>query len=245
MVVQDFIKSAEAASKVIAEDNITVGKRILQAVQATWDAVNCNTNLGIILLSAPIIQAALNKTEGDLERKLHEILSSLTVDDAVQCFQAIAIAKPAGLGKLEQHDVSMNPEITLIEAMTIAAPRDIIALQYQTGFADLFSIGLPIYEQGCNRWLQPAWATTLLYLSYLARWPDSHIIRKHGEDAAFTVLSEAGFHYHRLMQYDNPKKYLPQLLGFDSSLKARHLNPGSTADLTVATILLSSTIGYK
>ena len=37
--------------------DLTVGERILSAVQATQEAVGLNTNLGIILLCAPMIQA--------------------------------------------------------------------------------------------------------------------------------------------------------------------------------------------
>jgi triphosphoribosyl-dephospho-CoA synthetase len=54
MTVQDFIISAEAASAVIAQPNLSLGARILQSVQATHDAVQTNTNLGMILLGAPI-----------------------------------------------------------------------------------------------------------------------------------------------------------------------------------------------
>ena len=59
MTVQDFIASADAVSKVIALPYLSLGERILHSVQATQNAVNMNTNLGMILLCAPIIQAKL------------------------------------------------------------------------------------------------------------------------------------------------------------------------------------------
>ena len=59
MTVQDFMASAEAASQVIAKPNLSLGQRILLSVQATQDAVKINTNLGIILLCAPLIHTAL------------------------------------------------------------------------------------------------------------------------------------------------------------------------------------------
>ena len=59
MTITDFIKSADATALVIAQPNLSVGERILHAVQATQNAVGLNTNLGIILLCAPLIHAAL------------------------------------------------------------------------------------------------------------------------------------------------------------------------------------------
>ena len=44
MTVQDFIASAEVASEIIAQPNLTLGERILQSVQATQVAIHMNTN---------------------------------------------------------------------------------------------------------------------------------------------------------------------------------------------------------
>ena len=109
MTVQDFIASAEAASAVIAKPDLSLGQRILQSVQATQEAVNCNTNLGMILLCAPIIQAIihakLNANSTGLQANIHAVLSGTTIEDAEACFAAIRLANPAGLGDSEAHDV--------------------------------------------------------------------------------------------------------------------------------------------
>ena len=44
MTVQDFIISAEAASVLIAQPNLSLGERILYSVQATQKVIACNTN---------------------------------------------------------------------------------------------------------------------------------------------------------------------------------------------------------
>ena len=58
MTVDDFQKSAEASVPILCEINSSLGQRILNSVCATKDVVGCNTNLGMLLLFAPLIMAA-------------------------------------------------------------------------------------------------------------------------------------------------------------------------------------------
>lgn len=237
MAVQDFVLSAEAAAAVIAREGLSVGERINSAVAATWQAVNCNTNLGIVLLSAPLIHAALNRSGHDLRECLKHTLRALTVEDARLAYAAIVLAAPAGLGDSEQHDVHDSPAVTLLDAMHVAAHRDMIARQIDNGYQEIFKTGLPEYRAALLRWHRPAWALTAVYLKYLSGFPDTHIERKFGASVALATQREAGLHYQRLMATDNPKLYQRELLMFDADLKQRGLNPGTSADLTVATLL--------
>lgn len=243
MLVQDFIKSAEAVAKVIAQSNLTVGERILNSVKATQQSVNCNTNLGIILLCAVIVQAevgvVLAEKETSLQARIKSVLSRLTIQDAQLTFQAIALANPAGLGSSE-HDVHAAAQVTLLQAMQIAQHRDLIAQQYSNGFADIFDVGLPSYQTAMARWQNPSWSTTFVYLSFLATFPDSHIARKFGESTAKQIQQEALYHLHTFEQIENPKTYLRTLMTWDADLKQRLINPGTSADLTVATLLLNA-----
>lgn len=238
MVVQDFIKSAEAAAGVIAQPDLTVGQRIASAIEATWNAAACNTNLGIVLLCAPLIHAVLHGKKPTLRERLQEVLQGLTVADAALAFQAILRASPAGLGESARYDVHAPPSVTLLEAMAEAQQRDRIALQYVTGFADVFD-GVKRYEEALQRWERPAWAATAVYLGFLAGIADTHIVRKYGEAAALAVCEEAKAHEQALLVLENPKTYQRSLLKFDADLKARGLNPGTSADLTVASLLLA------
>ena len=126
MTVQDFIASSDAVSAVIAQPDISLGQRILHSVQATQNAVNMNTNLGMILLCAPIIQAKLNTHGTGLQANIHAVLSNTTVDDAEACFAAIRLANPAGLGGSDTHDVRAPADCTLQIAMLQAADFDSI-----------------------------------------------------------------------------------------------------------------------
>jgi triphosphoribosyl-dephospho-CoA synthase len=234
MVVGDFIKSAHAAAHVIALPGLTVGQRIVQAIDATWEAVGCNTNLGIVLLAAPMVQSAL------LRDPVHEVLAGLTLQDAADCFRAIVRASPAGLGDSPRHDVRATPQVTLLEAMREAAPRDRIAWQYANDYADIFNFGVPRYREAFARWDNATWAATAVHLGFMAHYGDSHVARKYGEAAAESLRAEAELHENALLQCENPKTYLGELLRFDARLKRDRLNPGTSADLTVATLLMVS-----
>lgn len=239
MVVQDFIKSANVVAKVIARPNLSVGQRILKAVEATQAAVACNTNLGIVLLSAVIVQAALNQTQLTLQLSIQQVLTKLSVEDAECAYQAIRLANPAGLGQVHQHDVNARPNISLLVAMNAAKEHDLVAQQYSNGFADIMQFGLTSYQSAMQKWSNPTWATTNVYLSFLAHYPDSHVARKYGVAVAKKLSAEAQQHLIAFTVLDNPKLYLRQLLAWDADLKQQKLNPGTSADLTVATLFVA------
>jgi triphosphoribosyl-dephospho-CoA synthase len=242
MIVQDFIASAEATAKVIAQKDLTLGERILVSIQATQHAVACNTNLGIILLCAPLIHAALREGETDFVSKLKYVLANTTREDAQNMFAAIVLARPAGLGNSKQHDVHQPANCTLLEAMNAAAGNDLIAIQYGTDFFDVMNVGLKTLNHCSQKSLNSAWSTTMVYLTFLSQYLDTHIVRKHGMDVAKQVHAAAQMHLNALNQTSNLKLYLNTLLVWDSQLKQANINPGTSADMTVATLLLQQLV---
>lgn len=237
MVVQDFMRSADAAAPQIAMPGLGVGERIRRAVDDTWQAVGCNTNLGIILLCAPLIHAAANISQNTLREALRSTLQHLTQQDAVEAYAAILQAGPAGLGSSSEHDVKEAPRVSLLQAMGAAQERDRIAWQYAHDYADIFDFGLPRWHALLARWERPAWAATGVYLGYLAHHADTHVCRKFGPEVAEAVRAEAEMHERLFMAMENPKHYQRPLLDYDAALKAGGINPGTSADLTVATLL--------
>ena len=157
-----------------------------------------------------------------------DALNSTTIKDADLCFKAIALANPAGLGEIALHDVHQLPNCTLLEAMQESAERDLIACQYSNNFADIFEFGVPNFEQAMARWQNSSWATTYVYLSFLATFLDSHIVRKQGEALAKIVRNEAKNHLEILAKTENPKTYLGELLRWDSDLKTVNPTLGTT-----------------
>lgn len=243
MTIHDFIKSADASAAVISRPDLSVGERIFYAVEATQNAVGMNTNLGLILLCAPLIHAALHGNAGQdaaqhtLQQNLNHTLAQLTINDALLVSQAIVLANPAGLGSTEQHDVHERPDVTLLEMMRSAQHRDRIAWQYANAFADILELGCTCYSNAMAKWQNQAWAATALYLGFLARQLDSHIVRKYGDVVAMGIMSEAQGIEAEYWATNNPKLMQKKLLDWDASLKSRKINPGTSADLTVASLL--------
>lgn len=234
MTADEFLRSAEAAAHPLCKPEAPIGLRILGAVDATFARVAKNTNLGIILLCAPLAAAA--GRAGDLRANLQSALAALTCADATYAFKAILRANPAGLGTASRHDVHEPARVTLLEAMREAAPRDKIAYQYSYDFEDVFSTGLAALHAARAKCWQSPWPQTSAYLAFLARFLDSHIVRKNGKEAAEFAQREAAALRARFMAAANPAECLEGLLDFDKCLKSLGLNPGTSADLTVASL---------
>jgi triphosphoribosyl-dephospho-CoA synthase len=235
MTASEFERSATAAAAPIALPGARVGERVLAAVEATLAAVGINTNVGIILLSAPLAAAA-ECDSSDLRASLARVLATLDVDDARLAFRAIVRAAPGGLGRAEQHDVFQPATVTLRHAMAAAADHDRVAYQYATDFKDIFELGEPLLAAALGRAPHPRWATLDVYLGFLSAFPDSHIARKHGLGVAETTRRSAA-PFHQRMQLPEPvDDLLPDLLAWDTKLKREGINPGTSADLTVATL---------
>ena len=55
MTVEDFRRSAGASALPLCDPALSLGGRIYRAIAETRKAVGCNTNLGIVLLAAPLL----------------------------------------------------------------------------------------------------------------------------------------------------------------------------------------------
>lgn len=243
MTIHHFIKSADVSANFLCQAGLTVGERIFGAVQATHQAVGMNTNLGMILLCAPLIEAAFQRhITQSFSDSVNQVLQALTVNDAKLASQAIILANPAGLGSAQQHDVHAPIQVSLLEMMRTAQHIDRIAWQYANAFLDILGLGIQRYDSAMAKWQNPTYATTAVYLGFLTYQLDTHIIRKHGNPLAMTVMAEAQQIEADFSSSDNPKRMQKQLMDWDASLKARNLNPGTSADLTVASLLAKNLI---
>lgn len=251
MQAQHFIDSAQAALPALFEPGARVGRRIENAVAASFGAAGCNTNLGIVLLCAPVARALEREpgiaTAPALRVAVEAVLRELDVEDTRAAYRAIAMANPGGLGDAEREDVHDAPTLDLRSAMALAASRDSIARQYATGYADLFQLALPLCARGFvptgeGDCAMPDALTRArvqrVYLGLLSRLPDSHIVRKHGIVVAQSVMRAAqGWR----VQSDAGVALdaLPAFAQWDEALKRERINPGTSADLTVATLFVA------
>lgn len=234
MSAEQFFESAQISSHAVCDPMLSIGQRILAAVSATRTKIETNTNLGILLLCVPLAKAA--ETSGDLQTNLSATLAQLDIDDARNVFSAIMMAQPGGLGSAPKHDVSKAPEVPLLEAMQAAADRDMIARQYVTGFGDIFAGGFGAHAAAIAGGELKMWPTVFTYLHFLSEFPDSHIVRKHGNAVADETQRQARQILASIEALTGGKEREKLLLAFDAELKARSINPGTSADLTVATL---------
>jgi triphosphoribosyl-dephospho-CoA synthase len=236
---EDFLISAWAAAPVFAEaDKLAVGDLILKARRASSQYVKSNTNLGIILLFAPLAKAALDPTPGPLRRRLHNVLKTLTVDDCQKAYTAIRETQPGGIGKLDKHDVRDEPAITLLEAMDIAKDRDSVALEYSSDYRITFALGYPALLKAREE--SRCWTDAVVqaFLTVLAEVPDTLIARKLGREKAKEVSIMAKETLDAGMP--GTEDWKKAQANLDSYLREdhNHLNPGTTADLITASLFV-------
>jgi triphosphoribosyl-dephospho-CoA synthase len=72
----------------------------------------------------------------------------------------------------------------------------------------------------------------------LARYPDSHIERKYGQQYSEWIADEMVLLGKAMKSADRLEEVLPRLYALDSAFKAKKINPGTTADITVAAVLV-------
>ncbi|CAN7403078.1 triphosphoribosyl-dephospho-CoA synthase [Trinickia sp. LjRoot230] len=250
MVAAQFVASAEAAAAPLFRHGARVGTRIFDAVTATRAAVDCNTNLGIVLLVAPLAAALEHcgaaPDASTWRAATEQVLATLDIDDARSAFRAIALANPGGLGDAPEQSVHAPPTMGLRAAMQLAAERDSIARQYATGFADIFEAGLTAAAATTSPRGREI-ATLEVYFAFLTGWLDSHIVRKHGAALAQSVTAAARQTHAawRDCMTTSPDESHATLAQWDARLKRDGLNPGTSADLTVATLFVALSLDGK
>ena len=231
---EDFVLSAGRISPFLANTpRLGVGRAIFSAVEVTRRALRSNCNLGVVLVIAPLAAVPLGTS---LTEGISDVLSSLTERDATLAYEAIRVARPGGLGKALNADISEGPQGTLLDVMKLAADRDLVAAQYATDFHLVLTEGLPLLDAAEN--FTQTWEDEIvrLHLTLMSRHPDTLIARKCGIDEARTSAEmassvlDAGWP-------DTPEGII-KLRHLDRWLRAveNRRNPGTTADLVTGSL---------
>jgi triphosphoribosyl-dephospho-CoA synthase len=238
---EDFVVSAfaigPAFSDVVAT---TVGETVLRAVSDTRRFVSTNTNLGIVLLLAPLAKAAgLRDDDEGYRAAVARVLAGLTVEDARRVYAAIRLAAPAGLGEVDTSDVRAEVvTTTLREAMALAEQRDSVAREYVTDFEITFEVGFESLRRTWGEGHSFVDCVVQTFLVILARVPDTLIARKMGLSVAEGVSMRA----HEVLAAGGclSRRGRAALLRFDHDLRdgEHRLNPGTTADLVTAALFV-------
>jgi triphosphoribosyl-dephospho-CoA synthase len=235
---EDFLASAVAIGPALAgAARVPLGATIRRGVEDTLRWSRSNTNLGIVLLLAPLARAALRQG-GTLRERLSQVLGETTVADAGEVYVAIRRARPGGLGEVAAEDVATAPTVNLREAMAMAAERDAVAREYVTDFALTFETGVPAILAARSEGL--AWTDTAVeaHLALLETAPDTHIARKLGPAEAAAVSRRAG--EVRAAGGTQSSEGRKALAALDAELRdsRNRRNPGTTADLTCAALFV-------
>jgi triphosphoribosyl-dephospho-CoA synthase len=230
-------------------------------MQATWARVGCNTNLGILLLCARWQRRLSDVRHRNgrrwqkasltpaLNAAFEEVLGRLDQADAAAAFRAIALANPGGLGRAEAQDVRRSATGDAARSHGAGrGPRPHRA-PVPRRHAELFELGLAALDAPARSALLSAQPESVCpgepatprrgaaHLPGLAgQRPDSHIVRKVRRGRG-TGCHVAGPPLGARAAGGEALEADDAFCAWDESLKAGGLNPGSSADLTVATLM--------
>ncbi len=208
---------------------------------------NRNTNLGTLILLAPLAIAA-KQDLSELQQCTATALEQLTAKDAHDTYAAIRLACPGGLGTVQDSDIQSEPPNSLITAMRLAEDRDLVARQFVNGYHEVFNVALPSIAGSVSDGANLFDAIVLTQVKLLANYPDSLIARKCGaviaqeaSDRAAAVLSAGPA---------DSEAYYRALNDLDFWLRSdgNRRNPGTIADLIAAALfvgLVNGTIDYQ
>ena len=242
----DFVASAVAIGPALGEAGARpLGETILAAVEATRRWTTSNTNLGIVLLLAPLAKAAGSCDAAanvigpeTLRASVRKVLANTTVDDARNTYAAIRLASPGGLGDSDHQDVADEPTISLVDAMRLAYERDGIAREYTTTFQTTFELAVPALNRARCDGLGWNDAIVETFLAILGHWPDTHIVRRAGVELAELVSQRA----REAVDAGGVRTAggLATISRMSIELRDEHnrANPGTTADITAAAIFV-------
>lgn len=213
-----------------------VGSAVLAAVEATRQLTATNVNLGIALLLAPL--AAVPRGE-PLADGVPKVLEALTAEDSRLVYEAIRLAQPGGLGKVDQMDVADAPPPSLLDAMQAAAQRDLVARQYVTNYQLVLDDALPRILAGRDHGWPLTTSIIHTHIELLANHEDSLIVRKCGKQTAERVMIMA----RQALDAGDPESenYHAALADFDFWLRSdgNRRNPGATADIIAAALFVA------
>ena len=243
VVIGDTIRKATASVDANYPENAQMGKYILEAVKETDNWIENNTNLGIVMLLVPIsCAAAISNSFDEIRENVVKLMAATTVDDAIDLYDAINIADAGGMGDQDEYDVASEnakEELrennqTMYDVLKISASWDRLASELTTDMPTCFDIGFKTYYEvknndSLNR------ASVLTFLTILSQVPDTLISRKYGDEKASEVSNQT----EELLKFKDDDGFSVKLNEFDNYLFENKLNPGTTADLTAASIMLS------
>lgn len=238
----------------------SVGQHILRAVIDTsnWQ-LGGNVNLGTILLFIPLAVAAgmahpCGKiVSSKLRENVRKVMENTTANDTLAVYEAIGIANPGGLGKVEKYDVTNEVSkslirekgVTLQDVFRISAGWDNISKEWVTGMEITFEVGYPAFLRVYNEFRDVNTATVHTFLEILSKNPDSLIQRKMSKEKALEISKAA----EEILKQGGLMSEKGRAMCWKLDEKLHRfkgkLNPGTTADLTASSIFVALLEGFR
>lgn len=207
-----------------------IGEIIKHAVRDTNCHEGGNTHFGAFILLVPLIYG--NGITGALSA-----IEKTDVSDAVAFYKAFAMTtvRINATDDLDVHDphtltIIRERDMTLLDVMRHSAVNDMVAREWVTGF--------PLTRRGADLLKQygPGRQSIVnTFLTLLASETDTFIIKKHGAAVAQEVMLTAR------EVLDNKRS----LEDFDADCIARNINPGSIADILIASLYIALGEGWS
>jgi triphosphoribosyl-dephospho-CoA synthase len=250
----DFAVSAVVVGEVFDRNDLSIGDSVVESIVETSRAVGTNTNLGIVLLLAPLVAAAKAKTEpGKISQaNVSECLLGLSTEEGGKIFRAIRLAKPGGMGQSDQLDLNRTEgPVDLMAAMKVSENRDAIARQYVNGFVDVFDQGQRLLKAGRQLFADLNSAIVYAHVAWMAERPDTLIARKCGKEVAVQAqvmaqkvvdsIPQATVDAGARLSDDDAQVFFGRAGELDFWLRSdgHRRNPGTTADLIAATLFVA------
>lgn len=250
MVFEDFLISGIVIGDSIREactdvdiENPKLGKYILQAVGETDRWIKNNTNLGIVMMITPIaVAAAISDSFDDIRQNIKLLMGNTSVDDACDLYDAINIADAGGMGDQDEYDVASDNaknelrqnNQTMYDVLKISAPWDMLAREMTSDMPAVFEIGYPTYHE-LKEGKSQNHSCLLTFLTILSHVPDTLISRKYGDEEALKISLMT----RDLLKMKDSPDFIDRVSEFDDYMFKNKYNPGTTADLTAASIFVS------
>ncbi|MGD6808122.1 MAG: triphosphoribosyl-dephospho-CoA synthase [Candidatus Bathyarchaeia archaeon] len=219
-----------------------------------------NTILGTVMLFTPIAVAAGMTPTGEnfrmdfsfLRKNIDAVIKASTATDSVHLYEAIDLAMPSGLNQAPDLSVSdptskerlIKENITLYQVFEIAKDYDDICSEWIRNYPITFRLAYPYLTEQLKN-VDESTAIINTFLKILSEHPDTFISRKAGIEKAKEISTQAK----QVLELGGAvtPDGMVAVAKFDRSLReaGNRCNPGTTADITAATLALCTLSGYR
>lgn len=206
-----------------------------------------------------------------LRKNVDEIMRSTTPMDAAEVYEAITlVSSPRGLGRVESGGTPdlydkqarrklLEKGISLFDVMEDSSSYDTVARELVTGMEVSFKIGYTELVETFKRTCDINTATVHTFLRILSKVPDTFIARKIGLKRVSDVKKAVKIGIEETAWISEMAERCLKLGGlttqegaallweFDRKLQSlgKDYNPGTTADLTAAALMIAFLLGLK